>query len=152
MLSPAKQFNFFNNLSPSRRRVLKRRTTMASCEFPKAFGKVRGTLSEARKQDIKGRWYTEKLVAYVTPSGKQKIRIQKYYDRPGAVSDKELGLRKRFSDAARFYSALTEDEKERYYRLWRKDNLKYNGKKYATLRGYIVARFYAYDIIETNKG
>ena len=139
---------------------------MASCEFPKAFGKVRGTLSEARKQDIHGRWYTEKLVAYVTPSGKQKIRIQKYYDRPGTISDKELGLRKRFSDAARFYSALrkrfsdaarfysalTEAEKEQYYRLWRKDNLKYRGKKYATLRGYIVARFYAYDIIETNKG
>ena len=125
---------------------------MASCEFPKAFGKVRGTLSEARKQDIKGRWYTEKLVAYVTPSGKQKIRIQKYYDRPGTISDKELGLRKRFSDAARFYSALTEADKERYYRLWRKDNLKYNGKKYATLRGYVVARFYACDIIETNKG
>ena len=28
----------------------------------------------------------------------------------------------------------------------------YRGKKYATLRGYIVARFYACDIIETNKG
>ena len=125
---------------------------MASCEFPKAFGKVRGTLSETRKRDINGWWYTEKLIAYVTPSGKQKIRIQKYYDRPGTISDKEIGLRQRFSDAARFYSALTEDEKEQYYRLWRKDNLKYNGKKYATLRGYVVARFYAYDIIETNKG
>ena len=125
---------------------------MASCEFPKAFGKVRGTLSETRKRDIHGEWYTEKLVAYVTPSGKQKIRIQKYYDRPGTISDKELGLRQRFSDAARFYAALTEAEKEQYHRLWRSDNHKYRGKKYATLRGYVVARFYAYDIIETNKG
>lgn len=125
---------------------------MASCEFPKELGKVRGTLSEGRKQDIDGRWYTEKLVAYVTPSGKQKIRIQKYYDRLGTISDKELGIRKRFSDAVRFYKACSPEILELYGKEWRSTNHKYRGKKYATLRGYIVARFYACDIIEVNKG
>lgn len=121
---------------------------MAECTFPKAFGKVRGTLSEKRYQDIDGRWYTEKLIAYVTPSGKQKIRIQRYYDRVGTVSNKETGARKRFSDAIRFYMACDTNLREQYGREWRKAKYMYNGKKYATLRGYIIARFYACDIIK----
>lgn len=124
---------------------------MAHVEFPKGIQGVSGTLSSRKYKDADGNIVTRKVIVTCSKTtGKQRIYLREYRGRSTMPSPKELAIRERFAQAAAFYSALTEDDKERYYRLWRKDNLKYNGKKYATLRGYIVARFYANDTL-TNK-
>ncbi len=124
---------------------------MAHVEFPKGIQGVSGTLSSRKYKDIDGNIVTRKVIVTCSKTtGKQRIYLREYKGRSTMPSPKELAIRERFAQAAAFYSALTDADKERYYRLWRKDNLKYNGKKYATLRGYVVARFYANDTL-TNK-
>ena len=38
--------------------------------------------------------------------------------------------------------ALTEEQRTAYAREWKAAHYKFNGKKYNTLRGYIMARIY----------
>ena len=124
---------------------------MAHVEFPKGIQGVSGTLSSRKYKDADGNIVTHKVIVTCSKTtGKQRIYLREYRGRSTMPSPKELAIRERFAQAAAFYSSLTDADKERYHRLWRKDNLKYNGKKYATLRGYIVARFYANDTL-TNK-
>ena len=120
---------------------------MANAEFPKAFGKVRGAISSRKVKDYDGTVYTEKLVAYVTPSGKQKIGIRRYPVRTSAPSEKERAAQQRLAESAQYCKNLPADVREQYAREWKKAGYKYKSKKYGTLRGYIVARFYAGDII-----
>ena len=120
---------------------------MANAEFLKAFGKVRGTISSRKVKDHDGTVYTEKLVAYVTPSGKQKIGIRRYSGRASAPSENELNARKRFAEAAAFWRSLSDAQKQDYHDEWRRGNHSFRGKKYGTLRGYVIARFYAGDVI-----
>ena len=54
------------------------------------------------------------------------------------VADKELGLK---FDIA--YAAMPETERQRYAEEWLNAGYEYNGKKYNTLRAYILARLYA---------
>ena len=119
---------------------------MANAEFLKAFGKVRGTISSRKVKDYDGTVYTEKLVAYVTPSGKQKIGIRRYAGRASAPSENEIKARKRFAEAAAYWRNLTNSQKQHFHVEWCRGNCSFRGKKYGTLRGYVIARFYAGDI------
>ena len=65
------------------------------------------------------------------------------YERKTRVSEKEKAQRNRFSDVSHMLSSMSEEEKVRYALEWRKANYRFNGKKYATLRGYIMARLFA---------
>ena len=121
---------------------------MANCIFPKEFGKVSGTLASSKHVDIVGRQYTQKLVASVTASGKQKIYMRRYYERCTQPSAAELAARQKFKDAAAYWKALDESQVHAYAGEFRRGKYKYNGKKYASLRGYVVARFCKNDLIE----
>ena len=120
---------------------------MANAEFPKAFGKIRGAISSRKVKDYDGTVYTEKLVAYVTPSGKQKIGIRRYAGRSSAPTEKELKARKRFAEAAEYWRNLSDSQKQHFHAEWKKAGYKYKFKKYGTLRGYVIARFFAGDIL-----
>ena len=120
---------------------------MANAEFPKAFGKVRGTISSRKVKDYDGTVYTEKLVAYVTPSGKQKIGIRRYPVRASAPTENELKARKRFAEAAEYWRNLSDSQKQDFHVDWCRGNHSFRGKKYGTLRGYVIARFYAGGLI-----
>ncbi len=117
---------------------------MASCEFAGGMKNVRGTLSK-KTYRVDGKTITRRVVAQVTPSGKQRIFIRESsdYQRSTPVTEKELACRGRFEAVNSRVAALTEAEKIHYYREWVKAGYKFNGKRYATLRGYMVARIYA---------
>ena len=120
---------------------------MANAEFPKAFGKVRGAISSRKVKDYDGSVYTEKLVAYVTPSGKQKIGIRRYPARSSAPTEKEIKARKRFAEAAEYWRNLSDWQKQDFHVEWCRSNFSFRGKRYGTLRGYVIARYYAGDIL-----
>ena len=63
------------------------------------------------------------------------------------LSKGEQNARLRFKQAADYFKALDEWQRAEYHHQWRADKYCYNGKKYATLRGYIIARFYKNDLI-----
>ena len=120
---------------------------MANCLFPKEFGKVSGTLASSKHVDIDGRQYTQKLVAAVTSSGKQKLYLRRYYERATPVSPSEIVARQKFTNAANFWKELDQDMKNLYAGEFKKCRYTYNGKKYGTLRGYVIARYYKDDLI-----
>ena len=65
------------------------------------------------------------------------------YERKAAVTAGELAARQKFQTATMALQALTEEQRLAYAREWKAANYKFNGKQYATLRGYIMARLYA---------
>lgn len=64
-------------------------------------------------------------------------------ERKTLPSEKELAARQRFADATNFFMSLTVEQRERYLQEWKRNNYKFNGKKYAAFRGYIIAKYYA---------
>ena len=64
------------------------------------------------------------------------------YERKAAVTAGELAARQKFQTIALAIKALPEEQRMKYQREWQKNSYKFNGKKYATLRGYIMARMY----------
>lgn len=75
----------------------------------------------------------------VSPTGKKTYG----YKRNTALSDKEKAARTRFKRFSEIVAKLSFEEKRRYSNEWKAAKYKYNGKKYNTLRGYIMARLYA---------
>ena len=65
------------------------------------------------------------------------------YERKAAVTAGELAARQKFQTATMALQALTEEQRLAYAREWKAARYKFNGKQYATLRGYIMARIYA---------
>ena len=83
-----------------------------------------------------------KVIVTCSKSGKQRLYLRDYKTRTTPATDNELKARSKFAEAALFYSNLTDEQKEAYSLQWRKNKYRLNGKKYGTLRGYIVALFY----------
>ena len=111
---------------------------MANVEFPDFMKGVSGTLRSIKFSDGTKR----KIIVTCSKSGKQRMYLRDYKPRTSKVSENEIAARGKFAQAAQFYCNLTKEQKEAYSRQWRKNKYKLNGKKYATLRGYIVASFY----------
>lgn len=65
------------------------------------------------------------------------------YERKTKVSPNEIAMRSRFSAVSMAINQLTDEQRDNYHRDWRKNKLMFNGKKYVSLRGYIMARMYA---------
>lgn len=89
---------------------------------------------------------------YKRPNGKSETRVYllpkkengKYgYERKTPVSENEMAARARFAQVTQAYKNLTDEQKRDYAREWRKDHFVFNGKKYNTFRGYVMARLYA---------
>ena len=111
---------------------------MANVKFPDFMEGVSGTLRTIKFPDGTKR----KVIVTCSKSGKQRLYLRDYKTRTAPVTDKELKARGKFAEAAQFYRNLTDEQKEAYSQQWRKNKYRLNGKKYGTLRGYIVALFY----------
>lgn len=59
------------------------------------------------------------------------------------LSDKEIACQARFAEARAYAANLSDEQRKQYYDEWKRSDYLFNGKQYVTLRGYIMARFYA---------
>jgi hypothetical protein len=75
----------------------------------------------------------------VSPTGKKTYG----YKRQSALSKNEIGVRNKFTIVSRRIKNLTDEQRQQYAKEWKAAKYKFNGKKYVTLRGYIMARLYA---------
>ena len=64
------------------------------------------------------------------------------YERKAKPSAGEIAARKQFQNICMAIKALTKEQRGNYCREWVKAKYTLNGKKYASLRGYIMARMY----------
>ena len=120
---------------------------MANCEF-NGIHAVSGTLSK-HVVVCNGEKITTSVVAKVI-NGKQKVYLRNYSRRAKPPTKSELQIRRRFAQASAFYHDLSDPIRRRYHAEWKKSGYLYRGKKYVTLRGYVIARFYAADLIDLN--
>lgn len=88
---------------------------------------------------------------YRRPDGKAETRAYllpkrgngKYgYERKTPPTANERAARELFKLVTTKVAAMTDEEKQTYAQQWKKANYKFNGKKYATLRGFIIAKLY----------
>lgn len=110
---------------------------MANVEFPDYMKGVSGTLKTIKYDDGTKR----KIIVTCSKSGKQRMYIRDYKPRTAKVTDKERKHRELFAAAAEFYSNLTEEQKAYFQDQWKLNKYFFGGKKYATLRGYVVASY-----------
>ena len=77
--------------------------------------------------------------------GKSETRVysSKRRERTTKLSKNELASRAKFRQVAERLNSLSNEEREQYAKEWTQNNYFFNGKKYATLRGYIMTRLYA---------
>ena len=76
-----------------------------------------------------------------------RVYVMRQKERSTPLSENEKAARKRFTEAATYFRNLTDEQKMAYYKPWKSANYCFNGKKYVTLRGYVIARFYAGETI-----
>jgi len=90
---------------------------------------------------------------YKRPNGKTETRAyilpKKGCRRATKPSGNELAARSRFAQISQTLNNLTEEQRTRYAQEWQISKYKFNGKSYATLRGYIMARLYAEQTSQT---
>lgn len=78
--------------------------------------------------------------AYFLPRNRETGKYG--YTRKSPVTQGEMESRGRFKRVSEIYASLSDETKQRYNREWEKAKYMLNGKKYCTLRGYIIARLY----------
>ncbi len=77
-----------------------------------------------------------------------RVYLMRRQERSTPLSGNEIAARNRFAEAATYFKNLTEEQRMAYYKPWESANYCYKGKKYVTLRGYIMARYFAGELIE----
>ena len=89
---------------------------------------------------------------YKRPNGKTETRAYLLprkqngsygYERKTPLSDNEITARSRFAKAAEYFKNLSNEQKQQYCKEFSRNKYTFNGKKYSTVRGYVIARFYA---------
>ena len=110
---------------------------MANVEFPDYMKGVSGTLRTIKYSDGTQR----KVIVTCSKSGKQRMYIRDYKPRTAKVTEKEKKQRNIFAAAASFYRDLSEEQKAYYQDQWKLHKYFFNGKKYGTLRGYVIASY-----------
>ena len=100
---------------------------------------VSGTLKTITYNDGTKR----KIIVTCSKSGKQRMYIRDYKPRNAKISKNELAARARFATIAEQIKKLSPEERLRFQEQWAAAKYMFNGKKYATLRGYVMARLYA---------
>ena len=107
-------------------------------------------------ESISGRIGGVEFRTFKRPNGKTETRAYPLprkqngsfgYERKTPLSSNELAARGRFTQAAAYVNSLSDEQKHRYSVEFSRDKYTFNGKKYSTVRGYIIARFYAGEII-----
>ena len=64
------------------------------------------------------------------------------YERKARVTENEMAARAKFTQISTMLSLMTDEQRMQYARQWKEAKYMFNGKKYNTLRGYIMARLY----------
>ena len=113
---------------------------MANAIF-NGFENVRGTISKRTYFD-NGKKVTDIVFAQVR-GGKQRIYARRLKERKTPLSDNEIAARQRFKEASEFVAKLSKEQKSAFADQYRIAKGLFNGKHYNTIRGYIVARYYA---------
>ena len=103
--------------------------------------------SQKLKNGVRVVYKTFRKPSAKRPGGEPMTRAyfvhESSYQRSTPISEKEIAVRSKFRDASMYWLNLTPEQKQSYHDEWKRSKYMFNGKKYGTLRGYVMARFFA---------
>ena len=113
--------------------------------LPPGIESISGSMKSKNGVRIVYKTYTKPSIK--RPGGKPETRAyfvpESSYQRRTPISEKEMCIRTQFKAAVAFWMSLTPEQKKSYYDDWKRSKFMFNGKKYKTLRGYVIARYFA---------
>lgn len=86
---------------------------------------------------------------YKRPSANRKsktetrVYISHKKKRTKPLSENEIVCRARFAEARAYAANLSDEQRKQYLDEWKGSGCRFNGKRYVTVKGYIMARYYA---------
>ena len=117
--------------------------------LPPGIESISGSMKSKNGVRIVYKTYTKPSIK--RPGGKPETRAyfvpESSYQRRTPISQKEIIVRTQFKAATAFVNSLTPEQKKSYYDDWKRSKYMFNGKKYKTLRGYVIARYFAGAIV-----
>ena len=103
--------------------------------------------SQKLKNGVRVVYKTFRKPSAKRPGGEPMTRAyfvpESSYQRRTPISQKEIANRSKFRDASMYWLNLSDEQKQSYYDDWKRSKFMFNGKKYKTLRGFIIARYFA---------
>ena len=111
------------------------------CTLNPSFKNVSGRCGDMLFKTFKRPDGSKQTRVYVLPRNYKTGKVG--YERKAPLSENEIGARNKFTIVSRQVKNLTDEQRKQYAKEWKAAKYKYNGKKYNTLRGYIMARLYA---------
>ena len=115
------------------------------CTLSAGIESISGSMKGKNGKKLTFKTYN-RLQADGTYKKETRVYLKPKIQRSTPLSENEIAARKRFSEAATYFKNLSDEQRKQYFDEWVRSNLFFNGKWYATLRGYIMARFYANDL------
>ena len=113
--------------------------------LPPGIESISGSMKSKNGVRIVYKTYTKPSIK--RPGGKPETRAyfvpESSYQRRTPISEKEKCIRTQFKAAVAYWMSLTPEQKQHYYNEWKRSKYMFNGKQYKTLRGFIMARFFA---------
>ena len=113
--------------------------------LPPGIESISGSMKSKNGVRIVYKTYTKPSIK--RPGGKPETRAyfvpESSYQRRTPISQKEISNRSKFRDASLYWLNLSDKLKKSYYDDWKRSKYMFNGKKYKTLRGYVIARYFA---------
>ena len=113
--------------------------------LPPGIESISGSMKSKNGVRIVYKTYTKPSIK--RPGGKPETRAyfvpESSYQRRTPISQKEIANRSKFRDASMYWLNLSDKLKKSYYDDWKRSKYMFNGKKYKTLRGYVIARYFA---------
>ena len=117
------------------------------CTLMPGIKSISGAMNVANGRQMVFKTFQRKAADGTTKT-ETRLYMMDRKQRKTPLSENEQNARLRFKQATDYYNDLNPWQKEQYHHhQWRADKYCYNGKKYGTLRGYIIARFYKNDLI-----
>ena len=110
--------------------------------LPKGIASISGTFATSGNKKLVAKTFRK-------ADGSKETRMYwlETQKRSTPVSPNEQANRARFAEASLFWKQLTLEERMRYTQAMKKDGYRFNGKEYASLRGYVIARFYQHALL-----
>ena len=124
------------------RAALKKRFFM-KVTLPAGIKSISGSVKQRNGSLLVFKTFTRPAVGRKPGETETRAYFMPKRERYTTPSEKEMAARQRFAKAALYFQTLSNEQRERYAKAWKRDKYMFNGKKYATLRGYIVAHYFA---------
>lgn len=110
--------------------------------LPAGFESISGSIKQKNGSKLVFKTFKRPSVNRTTQTETRAYIMQKH-ERKTPLSDNEIAARQRFKEASEFVAKLSKEQKSAFADQYKIAKGRFNGKHYNTIRGYIVARYYA---------